>query len=366
MNNFKKYTITLLILTISGFVLLIGTIAYIDPYFQYHKPLKGFNYLIDDQLTQNPGMARNMTYDAVILGSSVTVNFDASWFNRDFNINTIKLPYNGAYPKDYANIISQIELSDNELKYVFWTMDVGSFSGNTDETKYPVHENLYDTNPFNDINYYFNKDILHKYIVMPLLSRNKSSLYNNDDSYSDTINNAYSTFQDLNYNKDACLENFTYYNPSVEIDKLNTILEDKASVSILYPDNMLEEDTFLSDAEDNLNVNILPFIESHPDTQFIIAFPPYSILNWATYAKSGSLPALEKEYELVINKLLKYDNVTIYFFCNDKDIIYNLDLYADALHYNRDINYLMEQEFTNPDSKYIITKETDILKLFDF
>lgn len=394
MNNFKKFTILLFVLLLSGFLALGLLVFIIDPYFQYHAPLKHFNYVIDDQLTQNPGMARNLKYDAVILGSSVTVNFDASWFNEDFNLNTIKLPYNGAYPKDYANILSQIEMSDNDLKYVFWTMDVGSFSGRTDETKYPIQNNLYDRNPLNDVTYFINKDILHKYIIMPMLTKNKSGLYNlsndsdsyaemlgssmgNDSSiaagssmgikiYGDKINNAYSTYQDLNYNKDACFTNFTDYNPNIDSDKVLNIVNNHVSVSTLYPDTLLDENDFLANSKANMEENILPFIKAHPDTKFIISFPPYSILNWAIYANNGSLPALEKEYELVINELLQYDNVTIYFFCNDKDIIYNLDLYADALHYNRDINYFMEQEFANPESKYIINKDTNILTLFNF
>ena len=57
------------------------------------------------------------------------------------------------------------ELSNNELKYVFWTMDVGSFSGEINETKYPIKKNLYDKNPFNDYSYFLNKEVLFKYII---------------------------------------------------------------------------------------------------------------------------------------------------------------------------------------------------------
>ena len=49
-------------------------------FFHYHRPLAGFPYLVDNQLSQNPGMAAHMDYDSVILGSSMTVNFNTDWF----------------------------------------------------------------------------------------------------------------------------------------------------------------------------------------------------------------------------------------------------------------------------------------------
>ena len=61
---------------------IIGIVAYVDPFFQYHEPLQGFPYLIDNQINQNPGMARNMEYDSILLGSSMTVNFEADWFKE--------------------------------------------------------------------------------------------------------------------------------------------------------------------------------------------------------------------------------------------------------------------------------------------
>lgn len=357
-NIFKKFVFTFLIMILSGLTLLFLLVYIIDPYFQYHKPIQNFNYIIDDQLTQNPGLARNLEYDAVILGSSVTVNFDAAWFNEDFDVNTIKLPYNGAYPKDYANIISQIELSNNELKYVFWTMDVGSFSGEINETKYPIKKNLYDKNPFNDYSYFLNKEVLFKYIINPALNRNPASIYNNQYSnkannkdlesnevklYDDTINNAYATYKDLKYEREACLNNFFSVNPDINKEKALEIIDNGADISILAPAKLTDDNQFLEAAKANMEINILPFIENHPSTKFIISFPPYSILNRMIYVNNGSYNAYMKEMELVKEMLSKYDNVIIHDFSDENEIIYNLDLYADAIHFNRDISYYIEQ-----------------------
>lgn len=361
MNSFKKWTIAFFITTALLFLTVIGTVLFVDPYFQYHKPLPFFPYKIDNQLTQNPGLAREMNYDAIILGSSVTVNFDASWFNDDFGLTTLKLPYNGAYPKDFANILRQVEISDNDVKQVFWIMDIGSFSGDTDEIKFPIEENLYDKNPLNDISYLINKEIFYNYIIDPALSI-RSTKTNVNDTYPYSTNkylnytllDTYASHGFLTYNRDTALNNFISANPNIDMDKVLRIVDEHEDISILYPEKLTDENAFLDNCKKNMTTNILPYIENHPDTQFTIGFAPLSILNWTIYANNGSYDAIMKEYTYVAETLSQYDNVTVYSFLNADNIIYNLDLYTDAVHYNRDINHWMEQEFTNPESKYII------------
>ena len=51
---------------------------------------------------------RLLQYDSVILGSSMTVNFNTNWFREEMGLHTIKLNYSGAYPKDQSNIMEVI------------------------------------------------------------------------------------------------------------------------------------------------------------------------------------------------------------------------------------------------------------------
>ena len=79
------FAVSALILVLAG----AGLIVYVDPFFQYHSPLPGFPYVVDNQLSQNPGMAKNMEYDSVILGYSMTVNFNTNWFSELMVLNTL-------------------------------------------------------------------------------------------------------------------------------------------------------------------------------------------------------------------------------------------------------------------------------------
>ena len=76
---------------LTAFVLMIALVVYVDPFFHYHKPLNNFNYVVDNQLTQNPGMAEHLEYDSVILGSSMTVNFETDWFEELMGLKKAKL-----------------------------------------------------------------------------------------------------------------------------------------------------------------------------------------------------------------------------------------------------------------------------------
>ena len=79
MKRFKKWILSIVSFTLILLILAAALVIWVDPFFQYHAPLEGFPYLVDNQLTQNPGMAKHMDYDSVILGSSMTVNFNTHW-----------------------------------------------------------------------------------------------------------------------------------------------------------------------------------------------------------------------------------------------------------------------------------------------
>ena len=114
MKKYKKWLAVFGITVFVGLAAVAGLTIYVDPFFQYHKPLPSFPYLVDNQVSMNPGLAKNMDYDSVLLGSSMTVNFNTDWFMEEMGLTTQKLSYNGAFPKDQANIMDIIFDSKQE------------------------------------------------------------------------------------------------------------------------------------------------------------------------------------------------------------------------------------------------------------
>ena len=105
-KKYHKLIVWLIALVLAMLLLCAAIIVYVDPFFHYHPPLEDFPYVVDNQLSQNPGMAKNMTYEGCIIGSSMTVNFDTDDFKELLDVDTVKLSYSGAYPRDDYNILS--------------------------------------------------------------------------------------------------------------------------------------------------------------------------------------------------------------------------------------------------------------------
>lgn len=164
------------LLITAGLAGIAALVVWVDPFFHYHRPLDGFPYQIDNQLSQNPGMAKHMEYDSIMLGSSMTVNFETDWFAEKMGLQMIKLSYNGAYPRDIRNMIERADESGQELKHVFIGVDLASYTGGTEETKYPLPEYLYNDSLADDVNYWYNKDVLLDYIVKPVIERQPTDL----------------------------------------------------------------------------------------------------------------------------------------------------------------------------------------------
>lgn len=345
-NPFKRGIVLTLSLALAACALVAALVVYVDPFFHYHSPLKGFPYLIDNQLSQNPGMAAHMEYDSVILGSSMTVNFQTSWFKELMGLNTIKLSYSGAFPKDQDNIMKIIfdgnsyagDTPENDyrdghkaekrvkkpVKKVFLGVDVITYTGGVDETKYPIPEYLYDDNYFNDIKYLLNKDVVLNYILRPMADPDPTDL---SSVYASWWTEEY-------YSEQWVLHNY------------------------VSPEQVAEEtapDAYLASVEKNLAVNICPYIENNPETEFVVFFPPYSILFWNDVLRENHLEATLAEYRYIADRLNAYENVKLYFFPDREEIICDLNHYADYSHYHPRYNRYMTECFAS--GECLVAKE---------
>lgn len=333
----RKYR-NLFILFVAGMltiaVVFAGTIIYVDPFFHYHAPLKGFPYVVDNQLSQNPGMARNMCYEGCIIGSSMTVNFDTDDFKELLGTETVKLSYSGAYPKDDYNILSIVfdessyARQNCPVKKVFFAMDIPTMTADLETTKYPLPEYLYDANIVNDVKYVLNKDVLFQYIMRPVVQGKGSDL---SEIY------------------------FSWWTPDYyNIQWVMHTYEEPEKV-----EKELGAEELIPQTEENLKVNILPFVEAHPDTEFYFFFPPYSILYWHNVMQENTFEATLKQYQYVADRLLPYDNVHLFYF-QDMEETLDLNNYADYSHYKPEINRFMVECFK--DGNYEIHSSEEMAK----
>ena len=312
----KRWLAGFLGIFLAGLAGCMALVIWVDPFFQYHKPLAWFPYLVDNQVNQNPGLAKHMDYDGILIGSSMTASFNTDWFEELMGIKTQKLSYNGSYPKDLSNIMQLVfDAKGDQVKAVYMAVDQSTFSADSEETKFPVTDYLYDDNVFNDVPYLLNKDVLLDYILRPLADRKDASDW--AELYKPWWTDEY-------YNKANVL---MYYEAAEEKQE----------------EEALAADYFKDAVEENLQKNILPYIEAHPETEFYIFYPPYSILFWNDVTREKELEAVIGRLEYMTERLLNYENVHVFNFLGKEDIICNLNNYADYMHYHKNVcRYITE------------------------
>ena len=312
----KRWLAGFLGIFLAGLAGCMALVIWVDPFFQYHKPLAWFPYLVDNQVNQNPGLAKHMDYDGILIGSSMTASFNRDWFEELMGMKTQKLSYNGSYPKDLSNIMQLVfDAKGDQVKAVYMAVDQSTFSADPEETKFPVTDYLYDDNVFNDVPYLLNKDVLLDYILRPLADRKDASDW--AELYKPWWTDEY-------YNKANVL---MYYEAAEEKQE----------------EEALAADYFKDAVEENLQKNILPYIEAHPETEFYIFYPPYSILFWNDVTREKELEAVIGRLEYMTERLLNYENVHVFNFLGKEDIICNLNNYADYMHYHKNVcRYITE------------------------
>lgn len=319
---YKKFFKRTLILTIAVLIAFGGIIYVFDPYFKYHAPYFGLKPDINSNIYQNPGLASSFDYDSVIIGSSMTENFRVSWFDEAFNAKTMKLSYPAGRLHHYSYVLEKA-YENNEIKNVFWGLDIDPLIDTHLKDYFEMPEYMYDDKVFTDVNYVLNKSVLFEEVTS-LISKNRNGeIKDIDEAY---------TWDDVNvFSKESTVQ--SYWFPE-------TITED---VDYSY---------YMENARLNLG-NIIPFIEENPDTQYYVFVPPYSVLFWHYRLAWKDLEDVMQVLDYSISELLKYDNVKLYYFQNDEEIICNLDNYKDYTHYSGEINKYILDSMKN--GKYQVT-----------
>lgn len=304
-NFIKKYAIfAVLLLFLCAAIVLI-----FDPYFHYHKPLPFLKAVLWEKEYQVPGSIDHLDYDAIIVGSSEAENYNNNWFNENFDCRPVKAIRSYGGVADLCYFLSRA-FDNQELKYVFYNLDVPTLAEDTSttfvQTGAPLY--MYDSNPFNDVEYLLNKDILLERVPYSVAT----SLIGDYDE-----GESYNWWQWKSFGEDFAISNYYEHNDFKEAKAADT-----------------GHDAVLANIE--LFTDI---IEAHPDTEFYFFLPPYSILYWDNIYRSGETEMYLYNEELVMKSLLKYDNVRIFNFQTEEDIVFNLDNYMDALHFTKDINH---------------------------
>ncbi len=311
------------------FVLFGGFVMMADPFYHYHEPWFDMPVILDNAVYQTAGAAKNLEYTSAIVGTSMTENMHTSWFDEELGWNTMKLSYSGARSNDLQAIFAQISQKEGDLEHV--VMDINAYQlTSASWTSYVERpEYLYDGYFYNDYEYLYNHDTF-------VLSARR--ILDGLQGIGDNIDTAYTWEDDALFGREKALNACR----DVRNQLLATQEGDTEADSGHSEEGQSDYEYGLTVCQENLD-NILPFIEAHPETEFHIVFPPYSMLYWEQEILKNTLDETMAIYAYAIKELLGCDNVKVYYFQNETEIITNLDNYRDNAHHKPEYNkYIFE------------------------
>ncbi len=332
------------ILCVGGLLLLIAIqTAIIDPYFHFHYPKKeDYYYQIDNQRCQNDGILRHFEYDGIITGTSMTECFKASEADGLFETSFVKVPYEGASYKEINDSVESAYRYSHDLSVVIRGLDSYKLFDDInayrkDMGNYPTY--LYDDNPFNDVNYLFNRDIIFKRIYDMKHSKIAPGILS-FDSYSNWTGKL--RYGYISFGK-------------------NVVCPDGIIIGEIKDDIPFTEEE-ADRVLENVKQNVTSIADEHPETTFFYFYPPYSVAWWKEMKESGELRREIYAERLAAKEILNHPNIKFFDFNVLTWITTDLNNYKDELHYGGWINSLMLYYMSQ--DKYIVNAD-NIEQLYD-
>lgn len=306
-------------------LICIGLISYIvDPFFQFRaKP--DTRYFLNPRFITG-GLAKNYDYNTVVLGSSMTQNFNLNILrNMDAESKPVKLSTGGMNCLEMEYIYSFIK--KEQVKTFIINIDIPPFNATFEEVRYPQY--LYENGIMNKLKYLYGYETFVRFTPIDLgltvYLKDKKDITPEYDMKTN-IDNVGNTSLDVHYGADY--------------------------VKQLYLSGWTVSEQTLKDMRprmqnrlDSMLARMSP--DKYPDAEYIFVMPPYSALYWYYTKQQGYYDEFINFTRYISKSISKYNNARIAFFF-DIDEITDLNYYADITHFNPAISDKILKNINNP------------------
>lgn len=326
----RTYFLVVSLSIFSLLVLLGGTTFVIDPFFHYRKPAEILSYDVEAAAYKNDGISRNFDYSAMITGPCMTSGFKVSQADMLFDKKFVRITYLGEGFYRIGKNVRRAIAGNDQIEMIIWSVDPIWYI--TDEyyegyDSYP--EYLLNDDYWDDVNYLFNGEVLVEETIPEIIRSIQKQPSKSFDAYADIAGG----------NRESLLAQYER--------------QEKENRGVIES----ETKEMVAALERNIDVNIVSVVKENPDIEFYFFIPPLSILWWDGLNQIGSqilLRRIDLE-QIVIEKLLPYDNVKLFAFEDEFSVTCDLDLYSYPVHYSDEVNEFMLQRMY--EQKNLLTTE---------
>ena len=296
----KRWALFTLTATAAALLLCALTVYLVDPFELYRE--SAILPLYDQESYNNPGIAKNYDYNAVILGTSMVEMSNPSVIDACFGVSSVKLPMRGSHTAQMGWQLGHV-LTTHELKLAILAVDAYSLMGPPDDME-EIYDYLWNDDPLDDVNYLLNRDVL--LVRVPRMLRNLRKPL-------DGKRDAMYKWTDVTFSRESVYSAIGGARPQAE---------------------MQPSDTRLERSTENIERHLKAHIAAHPETTFKIYMPPYSVGYWYLMTRGGLSEQQFRSRARVCELLLDCPNVEIYDFSSRVEWITDLDEYFDYSHHS--------------------------------
>lgn len=304
--------------------------ATVDPFQQYRLAPPGqAQYPRALQRYINPGLAKNADYDFVISGSSMMENYDLAEVNRICGARAINLATSAIAAFEQRKIL-ETAFAHRHPKRVLLSLDFNSFAPAIDaslpEITDPLPLYLYDDDRLNDFRYLLSGSVTMRSLA--LLRGREIGRFSRD------YDRAWSWVHEARFARDHAVAGL-----------------DPANINKRFRQGART----LAHMRASFETNFAALIERHPETEFNLVFPPYSILVWSDFVQRGQMELSLAFKRHVFERVGGLPNVRIFDMQWDRGITHDLNRYTDIYHFGPDINLRMLKSACGTETDYRVT-----------
>jgi hypothetical protein len=297
----------------------------VDPLQFFHAAKFYSPKYMSEVRNQGAGLIHSEAFNLVFMGTSLAVHYRPSMIDRYLGTKSLKLAMSGSNSVEQSFVLRAALARHPQT--VLWEMDDWIFrdAPAIDQDPY-INAELYRRNVRGIAQYLLSLDTARESLWLLLRSLKPLKqlgleltwtgyLKYTDDSVDDI--NSWPTYLDYHgtYSTDRAWNSFSHYRQ--------------------YPYELSAGYDYAAMVK-NFDRDALALVKEHPETKFIVYFPPYSILQSVVMRRFApqTYEIFERISQHMLTSLAGLPNVELFDFRDFEEISHNLDNYADVAHHS--------------------------------
>ncbi len=305
--RWRAWCLSVLGAVVVALAAVVAINALVDPFQQYrlatsHPPRF---YKLHHRFI-NPGIAKNASYDTVLVGSSIMESTRNDTIADACGGPAVNLSMPAISASEIRVLLGAVFLA-HEPRRVVVVLDFNALAGAPDarqEDSGPLPSYLYDANVFDDLPYLLSGVVLRKSLSV-LMNRR-------DEEFTTDANAPWYWADRVAFGRTEVLR-------GLDLHDLNARFRQPART--------------LPGMRASFERNILPLLRAHPHTHFDLVWPPYSMLVWLDFRQRNQLDVTFAFKRYMTQAVSALPNARIVDLQGHDEITGNLDLYRDLYHF---------------------------------